>query len=50
MDEHPRVRKKPADVKVHIRRMNNVIILSGIPGEQKENAGKICEEKRTVIS
>ena len=50
MEDHPRVRKKPADVKVHIRRMNNNIILSGSPGEQKENAGKICEEKRTVIS
>lgn len=50
MDDHHRVRKKPPDVKIRIRRMNNVIILSGIPGEQKENAGKICEEKRTVIS
>lgn len=50
MEDHPRVRKKPADVKVHIRRMNNVIILSGIPSEHKENAGKICEETRSVIS
>lgn len=50
MDDHPRVRKKPQDVKVHIRRMYNVIILSGIPREQKENDGKICEEKRSVIS
>ena len=37
MEDHPRVRKKPVDVKVHIRRMNNNIILSGIPGEHKEN-------------
>lgn len=50
MEDHPRVRKKPVDVKVHIRRMNNNIILSGFPGEHKENTGKICEENRTVIS
>lgn len=50
MDNHPRVRKRPADVKVHIRKNNNVIILSGLPGEHKENAGKICRENRPMIS
>lgn len=40
MDVHPRVRKPPPDVKIHIRRMNNVIILTEFIGERKENAAK----------
>lgn len=38
MDNHPRVRRRPADVKVHIRRTNNILILSDRKGERKANA------------
>lgn len=50
MDDHPRVRKKRTDVKVRIRKNMNVFILSGMPGERKANAEKICAEKRPMIS
>lgn len=39
MEDHPRVRKKRPDVKVHyIRRGYNMLIVPNKKGEQKENA------------
>jgi hypothetical protein len=49
MENRSKEDKPPPDVKVHIRKMYNDIILTGRPGERKENGQKICRKSSSVL-
>ena len=49
MKKRSRVRKRPVDVKIHIRPCHTTHIIADGPGERKANATKNCDNERNMV-